>query len=100
VPVHGVVADQHHGASGEQVVEQESHQGTAEGEPGPRRAGEHALVIGAVPGCQVAERAEQVGDGSPPGGDEGGDQQCREALVGGAGEVESENLDQRVRFGW
>ena len=82
------------------MVEHELHQGAAEREPGPGCAGQNALVVGAVPRCQVAERAEQVGDGSSPGGDEGRDQQCREPLVGGVGEVQGENLDQRVCFGW
>ena len=48
VPVHGVVTDQHHGTSGEHVVEHEAHQNTAEGQPGPGCAGQNALVIGAV----------------------------------------------------
>ena len=100
VPVHGVVAEEHHGTSGEQVVEHEAHQNTAECQPGPGCAGQNALVIGAVSGCQMAECAEQVGDGSSPGGDEGRDQQCRETLVGGAGEVKGQNRDQRMRFGW
>lgn len=38
VPVHGVIADEHHRTVGDQVVEREPHQRAAECEPGPRGA--------------------------------------------------------------
>jgi hypothetical protein len=59
-----------------------------------------ALVIGAVPGREVAQGAEQVGNGSAAGDQRRADRERRESLVGGTGEVEGRNLDRRVRIGW
>ena len=82
------------------MVEQEPHQGAAQLHPGPGRSGEYSLVAGAVPGRQVAEGAEEVGDGAPPGRQNRGDQEGGESLVGRVGEGEDQRVEQRVRLGW
>ena len=100
MPVHRVVADQHHGAIGEQVVEQEPDQGAAQRQPGPRGAGQDAAVVGGMTGGQLPEGPQHIGDGASAGGEDGSDQQGGDALVGGVGEVQGQNLDERVRLGW
>ena len=100
VPIDGVVADQLDRPVGDDVFEQEPHQGAAEREAGPGCSGQDAAVTGNVSGCQLAEGAQQVGDGAPAGRQDGSGQERGEPLVGGAGEVESENLYERVRLGW
>lgn len=100
VPVDGVVADQHDGTIGNHVVEQEPHQGAAQSGTGPGRAGQDAPVVGRVPGGEMPEGAQQVGDGAPTGREDGPDQQCRGPLVGGAGEMQGQNLHQGVGLGW
>lgn len=67
VPIAGIIAGECDGAIGDDGGEQEPHQGAPERETGPRRAGEHSPVVGAVPGREVARGAEQVGHSWPTG---------------------------------
>src|SRR5262249_23660716 len=87
VPVHGVVADQHHRPGGQQVLQDEGGQGAAEVEAGPGGAGEGGLVGGAVAGGETAEGAQEVGDGAAAGGGECRDGQQGETVDGGGGEA-------------
>jgi len=100
MPVHRVVADERHRAGRDEVDEEEAGERATEPDPGPRGAGENPAVVGRVAGGEVAEGAEDVGDGPPAGGEHRPDQQCGEPLVRRAGEVEGEGLNQRVCFGW
>jgi hypothetical protein len=100
VPVDGVVADQGHGTFGEKAVEQETNQATSQMEARPGRAGEDALVVGPVPGGEVPEGAEEVGDGASTRGQQGSDEQGGESLLGGAREVEAQEPYQVVSFRW
>src|SRR5205814_307900 len=59
------------------------------------RLGEDALVAGGVARGQVADGAQQVGDGVPAGGQDGGERQQGEAAVGGLGEGGGEFLEQQ-----
>ena len=98
--VDGVVPDEHDRAGGDDVVEQEPSHGAPDGGPRPRGTGEDAAVVGRVTGGEVAEGAEDVGDGPPAGRQDGPDQEDGEPLVGRAGELEGEHLDEGVGLGW
>ena len=59
-----------------------------------------AAVVGRVAGGELPEGAEEVGDRPPAGREHRPDEERGEPLVRRAGEVEGENLDEGVRFGW
>src|SRR5579872_760743 len=100
VPIDRVVPDQNDGSRGDEVSQEEDRQDASKFECRPGSAGENALVGGAVSGREVLERAEDVGDGSPPGGQKRSGQECREACGGRLGESRCKDGKQRSRFGW
>jgi hypothetical protein len=100
VPIDRVIADENDRPGGGEMSQNESRQSAAEFESRPGRAGEYALVGGAMPWREVSERAENVSDSSSPGGQQRTDQERGEPLVGGVGEMQGQNLHQRVRLGW
>ena len=63
-------------------------------------AREHALVVGAVALGESAEGAEQVGDSAPTSGQECGDRERSEAVVGRLGEGRRLRGQQRDRLRW
>ena len=66
---------------------------------GPGGGGEDPLVAGDVAVGQGRGDAEQVGDGAPAGGQQGGAHQQGEALVGRPGEGGRDGLEDRQGLG-
>ena len=94
VAVRGVVADEDYRAARGQVAQQEVRQLQAEVQAGPGGRGQDALVVGAVARCHRPESAEEVGDGAPAGGEDGGDGQqlqAQEGRRGAGGDEEGED---------
>ena len=90
VLVDGVVADDRDGPVGDPPVEDEPGQDPRQLQGRPAPLGEDAVIAGGVAGGQIRGGAEQVGDGAAAGGEDGGDEQDQEALVGGVVEDRGE----------
>jgi len=100
VTVHGVVADEHDRAVRDDVVEQEPGEGGPELDAGPRGSGQDPVVAGRVAGGEVADGAEEVGDGPPAGRQDGGHQEGREPVERRGGEGREEGQRHGAGFGW
>src|SRR5689334_214279 len=100
VAVNGVVADEGDGSIGDEMVEEESRQSTAQFEAGPAGIREDALEAGAVSGRQSAECPQEVGDGASAAGKDGCGGEGEEALGGGQGKERGETVEQGSGFGW
>jgi hypothetical protein len=90
-----VIADEDDRVGRGEMAEDEAGQGAAEFQPGPGGARQDALIIGAMPRCEPAEGAEQVGDGASPGRQDGGGRQEDEAVIGRGREGGGEGREQR-----
>jgi hypothetical protein len=67
VAVDGVVADEHDRPAGTTWSSRNRTTAHPSRTPDHGGAGQDAAVVGRVPGCQLPERAQQVGDGAPAG---------------------------------
>ncbi len=99
VAVRRVVPGQIGRAVRDEAVEQEPGEGAPALQPGPLGRGQHPAVTGVVPRGQLADRPEQVGDGSPAGGEDGGGREDDEPGVGRLSEVREEGREQRLSLG-
>jgi hypothetical protein len=94
----GVVADEGDPAVGDEVPEDEPAQPATELQAGPRGGGQDALVAGPVAVGQIADGADEVRDGAPAGGQDGGRQQQLEPAEGRGGEGGSQGQQEGRGF--
>jgi hypothetical protein len=89
----GVVASQRDGAFGRESGEDRVCEPARQRPEGPAIPGEDAVVAGGVPGCEGAEGPHQVGDGTPAQGQDGGEGEQEESVVGRAREGRFEGVE-------
>lgn len=68
----GVIADEADTALRPEMLEDEVCQQTRQGQAGPLSQGQDAMIAGRVAFRQAGDAAQQVGDGAPAGGEDGG----------------------------
>jgi hypothetical protein len=95
VAIDGVVADEEHPPVGDRAREDEAGPGTARARPRPGGAGEGALVVGPVARGERPEGAEQIRDGVPAPGEEGGGEEEGEPPIGRSRGMRREGREQR-----
>ena len=100
VAVHGVVTDQHDRPVGDEGVQQQAGQRAAQAEARPGGTRQDAAVVGGVARGEVAERAQQVGDGVAAGGQQRGRQQGGETRGRGSGELRQQGGEHGSGFIW
>src|SRR4051812_18935788 len=92
--VHRVIADRWDGTLGDPAPQDEVGQGMAQDPERPAASGEDAMITGGMSKSQPADSAQQVGDGSPAGGDHGPEHQGEEALEGRPSEGPGERMQR------
>ena len=98
--VDGIVAGQEDRAVGPIMIEDELRQEPGQLEGGPGSFREDAVIAGGISRSQARDGAEEVGDGAPAGGQDGGHEQDQEALVGGLEEDGGELVEHGPSEGW
>jgi hypothetical protein len=100
VLVDRVVTGEQDGSVADAMVQDESDEDACQGHRRPVSHREDVLVAGGVAVLEFAEGAEEIGDGAAPGGEDCGDGQDKESLIGGMEEGGGELIEQRASEGW